>query len=335
MSTQIRVWQIKDGKLEELDTSMAEADRNEPVDLQSWIRSEPEILGDDILIIGEQVQTKAGPMDFLAIDADGNVVIVELKRDLLSREALAQAIDYASAVASWDVDRLSEECQNFRKQPLEDYLSEEAEELDWEETSFNDMQRILLVGADIDEGLQRMIEWLSDNYGVNINAVIFRYVKTQAGEELLVKTVIIPEEVARERTRTRRKLAVSDEPGDYQPDELKAQLRDYFDSDRATPRRIRKILLPLCLRHESVTRDEVIAELVELGEVAREGRPGTVLSTISKELGFQRHDYLRQVIGYDKPRSWDRDNFRIREEYKDLVREVLAELDQEDNATES
>ena len=108
MSTQIRVWQIqKDNTLKQCTTSMAEGDRDEPNDLQSWIRSEPQILGDDILIIGEQVQTMSGPMDFLAIDGDGNVVIVELKRNLLSREALAQAIDYASAVASWDVDRLS------------------------------------------------------------------------------------------------------------------------------------------------------------------------------------------------------------------------------------
>jgi len=335
MSTQIRVWQIQAGKLEELDTSMAEAGRNEPNDLQAWIKSEPQILGNDIFIIGEQVQTKAGRMDFLGIDADGNVVVIELKRGSVPREALAQAIDYASDVASWDFERLSAVCEKFREQPLEDYLSDEAEDVDWEETSFNEMQRILLVGAGIDEALQRMIEWLSDNYQVSINAVIFRYVKTRAGEELLVKTVIIPEEVARERTRTRRKLPVSDEPGDYQPDELKAQLRNYFDSDKPTPRRIRKILLPLCLRHESVTRDEVIAELVELGEVAREGRPGTVLSTISKELGGERHDYLRQVVRYDKLGPRLRDNFSIPDEYKDLVCKVLAELEQQDDATES
>jgi RecB family endonuclease NucS len=52
------------------------------------------------LIIGEQVQTKSGYLDFLGIDKNGNTVIIELKRDKLPREVIAQTIDYASDVAS-------------------------------------------------------------------------------------------------------------------------------------------------------------------------------------------------------------------------------------------
>ena len=62
-------------------------------------------MGEDIAIIGEQVQTASGPLDFLAVDNTGNTVIVELKRDKLPREALVQAIDYASDIADWDLDR--------------------------------------------------------------------------------------------------------------------------------------------------------------------------------------------------------------------------------------
>jgi len=47
--------------------------------LEKWIRSNPEIIGDNILLIGEQVQTKSGPLDFLAIDNKGNIVIIELR----------------------------------------------------------------------------------------------------------------------------------------------------------------------------------------------------------------------------------------------------------------
>ncbi len=46
-----------------------------------------------------------------------------------------------------------------------------------------------------------MIEWLSGNYGVSINAVYFKYIRTKSGDELIARTMIIPEEVEKERSR--------------------------------------------------------------------------------------------------------------------------------------
>jgi RecB family endonuclease NucS len=89
MTTEIRVWQIVDGNLEPIDISMIQAGRREVDDLEKWIKSHPSILGAGILIIGEQVPTKSGFIDFLAIDDAGNLVIIELKRDKLPREVLA------------------------------------------------------------------------------------------------------------------------------------------------------------------------------------------------------------------------------------------------------
>lgn len=40
-----------------------------------------------------------------------NVVIMEWKRDKVPRDAVAQAIDYASDVASWNTERLDEICR--------------------------------------------------------------------------------------------------------------------------------------------------------------------------------------------------------------------------------
>jgi RecB family endonuclease NucS len=96
MATEIKTWQIIDGKLTHITSSMVESQKKEREHLEQWIKSNPIILGEDIALIGEQVQTKSGPLDFLGIDVNGNIVIVELKRDSLPREALAQAMDYAS-----------------------------------------------------------------------------------------------------------------------------------------------------------------------------------------------------------------------------------------------
>ena len=116
MASEIKTWQIVDGKLVKLASSLASDGRKEKDDLEQWIKSNPQILGDDIVLIGEQVSTSSGPLDFLGIDNNGNTVIVELKRDRLPREALAQAIDYASDVADWDIDHFREICKSFTGQ---------------------------------------------------------------------------------------------------------------------------------------------------------------------------------------------------------------------------
>lgn len=205
MATEINLWEIKDGKLIPSNVSMVEAKKKETYDLEKWIRSEPKILGEDILIIGEQVQTKRGPLDFLGIDSSGNVVIIELKREMLHREALAQAVDYASDVSSWDVEKLSEECQKYTGKSLGEYLSENFEEVEWEDVSINQVQKILLVGTGVDESLERMVSWLSDNYDMSINVLVLKYTQTSSGNEIIARTTIIPDEVQQEKSSKHQK----------------------------------------------------------------------------------------------------------------------------------
>ena len=321
MATEIKVWQIEDKELTPIDTSMAKAGRTESKDLEQWIKSHPDVLGEDLLIIGEQVQTKSGPLDLLAVDKSGAVVIIELKRDLIPRQALAQAIDYASRVASWDIDELGKKCQAYIKgQSLESYINERFESVD----SVNQTQRILLVGTFIEESLQLMIEWLSEN--ISINAVILKYIKTKSGDELVARTMIVPKEREEKvAQRQQRRIPMSDEQGSHEDDKLKVLLERHLSKNRNTPRFIKEILLPLCLDHEPVTRDELKKELVKRGKAVDEGKAGRILAAISKELGFERHDYLRQVILYSKLEGWRKENYRIEEKYKDMIRGLISE----------
>jgi hypothetical protein len=95
-----------------------------------------------------------------------------------------------------------------------------------------------------------MSKWLSNNYDVSINAVILKYIKTKNGDELIARTVIIPEEIEKERSKKRRfQLSMSEEPGDYDVEELRNLLKKYLSENRTTPRRIREILLTLCLKY--------------------------------------------------------------------------------------
>ncbi|HHY70236.1 MAG TPA: DUF91 domain-containing protein [Thermoanaerobacterales bacterium] len=114
MTTEIKTWEIINGELREVKSDLAAEGRTEPYDLEEWIASNPEILGTDIAIIGRQVTTRSGPLDLLGIDRNGNTVIIELKRDKLPREALAQSIDYAADIAEWDIDKINEVSLKYR-----------------------------------------------------------------------------------------------------------------------------------------------------------------------------------------------------------------------------
>ncbi len=327
MATEITVWEIKNGRLIPLESTMTDSGRREREDLEKWIRSDSTVLGRDIVLIGEQIRTKSGKqLDFLGMDRLGNTVIVELKRDRMPRDVLAQAIDYASDVASWDIDMLNEECEKFSASSLDARLNEAFGAIDFEELSINQAQRILLVGTSVEEPLQRMIEWLADGYGVTINAIVFKYVKTSHGDELLARTMIISEEVERERTeRKRRTIPMSNEPGDYEKDELEDRLRRYLNEDRATPRHIKTVLLPLCLTNDVVTREEIKREFLSKGLAADETTAGIYVAHISRELGIKSRDYLRQVILYQTPRfDWERDNYGVNPEYRELVKKLLS-----------
>ena len=52
------------------------------------------------LVVKNQVKTDAGKyIDILYMDHDGDMVVVELKKDLTPREVTAQVIDYATSVS--------------------------------------------------------------------------------------------------------------------------------------------------------------------------------------------------------------------------------------------
>lgn len=328
MATNIKTWEIIEDKLSPIETTLADNNRKETEHLENWIKTKPEILGTDILIIGEQVYTKSGPLDFLAIDNNGNIVVVELKRDRLARVVLAQAIDYASDLSTWDIDKLSEVCMSYTGNSLEDHIAENFEDIEIDDITINQTQRLLLVGFSIEESLNRMIEWLSSNFDLSVNAIILNYVKTSNGTELLSRTVTIPEEIAKEKTSKKKfKIEMSDEPGEYETDKLMELLKAYFKRANYSANRMKNVLLPALLSKNQITRRELKEEFVKTGEAPDESQAGYFIALISNQLGHAKKDYLRQIIYYDYPdNEWTKDNFRLREGSKEIVETLLNEL---------
>lgn len=337
MATEIRTWEIIDGALMEVSTSLVENGRKEREDLEKWIKTEVNILGDDVRIIGQQVYTDSGPLDYLGIDSKGNLVIVELKRDRLPREALAQAIDYASDIAKWERDRISEVCINYTGQSIDDFIAENYEDIDEDSFVINESQRLLLVGFSIDSSLARMIEWLSDRYDLAINAILLKYVKTSSGNELLSRTAIIPEEVEKDKINKKKYiLEMSDDSGNYEEEELKDLLERYLRKDLWSSKRIKNIMLPYLLKNkDGVTREDLKQEFLRVGgELGGKDnkQAGIYIALISNQLGQKKKDYLRQVIMYDYPNfTWEKDNFKVNPKYLHVVESILKTLQEEED----
>lgn len=329
MGTEIKAWQIIDGKLTSIDTSLKNEGRTEPYDLEPWLASNPEIIGTDIMIIGRQVMTKSGPIDLLGIDSSGNTVVIEIKRSELPRETLAQAVDYAASIAEWTPEKLAEVCLDKTGKTFDDVFDDAFPEINLESINLNSTQRIILVGFSIETALERMIEWLSDSYGVSINAIVLSYVKTNDEAELLMKTSIISEEMEQERIKAKAFIIPkSDEPGSHEDPILKRMLLDYLSRDRKTNKRMRDVIFPALLNTDILSRDELKNAFKELEPNCDESKVGYYISSLSSQLSMKKNDFLRQVISYKyhPHRPWEKDEFQIRPEYKDRVKEILKEL---------
>lgn len=339
MGTEIKVWQITDKKLIPINTLPRDENISEPYDIEPWIASDSSIIGNDIVIIGRQVMTDSGPLDLLGIDKNGNLVIIEIKRDKLPREALAQAIDYASDVADWSIEKITETLAAYLTKAsshdldinLEDYVRESLHKrnIDIENLDINYAQRIILIGFSVESALERMIKWLSDNSNIFINAIVLNYIKTSSGDKLLAKTSIVSEEIEKQKLRKGKPWDMTDKPpppDKYNDVMLREVLSAYLSIPNVTNKRIKDILLPTLLRQQFLTQEELKNQLLKAEPDIDPSKAGYSVSSISTQLGLRKNDFLRLIVAYKKV-NWVKTDYSLRDEYKDLVRDVLKSLE--------
>lgn len=95
MPIEIGLWRLDGNKAVPVPTSSLDKESR----LEEVLKSDIGILDLDVLVVGRQVRTTWGKvLDLLCIDAQGDLFVVELKRDRAPREVVAQALDYGSWV---------------------------------------------------------------------------------------------------------------------------------------------------------------------------------------------------------------------------------------------
>ncbi|MCY4028579.1 MAG: endonuclease NucS [Acidobacteria bacterium] len=71
--------------------------------LEDTLVANPDLLGPGLKRVGRQVPTAGGPLDLLGVDGYGRLALFELKRGMLTRDAVAQVIDYAADLEALDL----------------------------------------------------------------------------------------------------------------------------------------------------------------------------------------------------------------------------------------
>ena len=202
------MYNIKGKRAEKLDSVTFSELGMQENDIEEILRCSIDMLCDDeesMLIIGRQVKNeKLGRSDLTAVDNNGNIVLIEIKRDRKDienrKEAFEfQAIRYAASYAT--IASVDDLVKKVYAPYIEKYRSEfELGELtsyelgirklnefltvNGAENSFNKKQKIILVASDYDEQTLSAVAWLNSN---NVDMSCFKLTPYKINEEVFLK----------------------------------------------------------------------------------------------------------------------------------------------------
>lgn len=92
MKTDIGIWEID--RTSQAGTKLDLAERIETEEmLEAVLVANPEMLMSGLTLVGRQVPVETGAVDLLGIDEDGRLVVFELKREKLTRAAVALVLE--------------------------------------------------------------------------------------------------------------------------------------------------------------------------------------------------------------------------------------------------
>ena len=98
---EIKLWKVGGTQADPTIAAVSAATQTKTEEmLEEILVKAPNLLLTGLKLVGRQVETSgSGILDLLGVDEDGQLIVFELKRGTLTREAVAQVTDYASYLA--------------------------------------------------------------------------------------------------------------------------------------------------------------------------------------------------------------------------------------------
>lgn len=187
-------------------TTLSELTLTERYDLQELIFNSPQQffpeVGFDLFVLAKELtpsQFVQDRIDLLALDKQGNGVIIELKRGN-NKLQLLQAISYAALISEWKPEQFEDLLDENALESLKEFLAVDVAEI-------NSRQRILLIAEAYDFEVLKAAEWLHNNYSVDITCARLSLSKDDAsGAEYLHCSLVFPSVELAQQAITRRSV---------------------------------------------------------------------------------------------------------------------------------
>ena len=164
--------------------------------LESWLENSPGALTQDELILWIGRQTSAAVEegtifpDLLGMDSEGNLVIVELKRDRAPRDVVAQLLEYAAwanELSEKQVHEIAERYfqtrDEFKGRDFHDVFNDifDPDEV----PTLNRSLRLFVVAGEISSRVSSVCRFLRTSYGMDISCIAVSTFETKSGEVLV------------------------------------------------------------------------------------------------------------------------------------------------------
>lgn len=193
------LYQINAGKLAALpSTSFIVEKLKERRDLQQLLRSDISVLGDDLMVVGEEFgdwEDSKRRIDLLCIDKQANLVVVEIKRTEDGGHMELQAIRYAAMVANMTLDRTisaytrllgGEDARERARDEILEFLGADTEV----EIELSGEVRIILVSGNFSPEITTAVIWLNKR---DLDITCVRLQPYRLGDAVLIDVAqIIP-----------------------------------------------------------------------------------------------------------------------------------------------
>jgi hypothetical protein len=198
----MRIYGIhRDGQFTEYKQTPFELEHQEKV-LEEWLEANPKEIVEhgSLMIIGRQVRTDLSTfIDLLALDQQGNLVVMELKRDRTPRDTLAQALEYAAFAMRLDAGQVEMILRSYvgdESASLADYHREYFQLSSEDAVAFNKDQRIVIVGQSIAPEIRQTATFLAVK-GIQVTCIEFAFFQAADGTPILSQEVVVGQEAAR------------------------------------------------------------------------------------------------------------------------------------------
>lgn len=186
--------------------TLAEVGLRERRDLQEWVLANPDILGEDLLIVTFEFDrwwssstAPADRLDVLALGTEGRLVVAELKRDRAPDTVEMQAIKYAAMASRFTQDTLAAEHLKFLRRTAPATTEEEAlARLVAHAGDFNVEQlrrpRIVIAAGEFPPVVTATAVWLTE-MGLDLKLVRIQAYRTEHETVVTVSQLFPPQDM--------------------------------------------------------------------------------------------------------------------------------------------